>query len=160
MKWYSSRWGDEKKLNKNGKHIPVRFGPGDLEVCKLLSPGRLPWGYHNLPTSYFAPLLDRGPVALSKRLAELRSRPYRYIQLSEQPRNNYRDLIYKLAPAGLDELREAGLDLPPLKSKRVPHELMCSVIAASFEFGAGQHSIVIDRVPWPKDAKFRPDWQP
>jgi hypothetical protein len=154
----NSRWSIEGHKDQKGRLIPVLFGASDLEICKLLAPIRNPWGYQYLPTSYFHLLLNRGR-AMSKRLDDLTDKPNCYIKRPEQPRNNYRDIVYALDNRGADELRAAGFDLSRLHLRQLPHELMACLIAASFEYGAVKHNIPIIPKEWP-DVIFRPDWIP
>lgn len=148
-----SRWADP---------LPVKvFVESDLEICKLLTPAlhvREPWGYGHLPSSYFSPLLGRGKKGILRRVRDLRGSPS-YLELSEQPQNNYRDLIYRLSRAGQDEVIAAGGN--PLKIKRpshpVPHELLACIIAASFEMGSREISAPISLHP-KMNLPVIPDW--
>lgn len=143
-----SRWKDPK---------PVKyFGETDLEICRLLAPGaRAPWGYQYLPSNYFAPLLHRGKDGITNRLPQLRGAPH-YLELPEQPHDNYRQLIYKLGKGGAAELRTQGYEVS-LENRAMPHELMACLIAASFEIGAAQHNLPIEFRDYPH-VSMRPDW--
>jgi hypothetical protein len=141
-----SRWDTRKRGS-------TRFQESDFEICRLLSPAREPWGYQYATTGYIRVLLNRGGGILD-RLPELSS--HNYLQLPEQPRNNYRDLIYALGKEGVAELRAAGLAVPPLLLRKLPHELLCCIIAASFEYGAKAHGLPISRSDI--DCNIYPDW--
>jgi hypothetical protein len=138
---------------------PIKLFTGsDLEICKLLAPSafaREPWGYQCLPSKYFGPLLGRSQANTARRASELRGKP-RYTKLSEQPHNFYRELIFQIDQAGIEQLRDAGFDVK-LRSRPVPHELLASCIAASFEIGARQHDLPIVIHPTVKLAAH-PDW--
>lgn len=157
---YHSRWGKKgRRRKKDGRPIPLLFGPRDLEICRLLAPqieARSPWAYQYLPTSYFAPLQQRGLVALPARVSELASEPYCYLELADQPKNNYRDQIYQLGNAGRDQLKEAGYQFPKYHYRKVPHELMACISAASFEIGARESGLTI--TPDPLTLDIYPDW--
>lgn len=157
-----SRWSDEARRDKRGKPVPSVFGPADLEVCKLLAPtakARHPWGYQYLPTNYVPLLLRRGPAGAADRLRDLKRKPNSYLQLPEQPKNNSRALIYAIAPKGIDELREEGFEVPRFTHRRLPHELMACLAAASFEYASIKHSDVkIDPVFKGDIDPIIPDW--
>jgi hypothetical protein len=141
-----SRWDTRKRGI-------VRFEESDFEICRLLSSTREPWGYQYLPTSYFITLLNRG-LGIRARLPKLSS--HNYIQLPEQPRNNFRDLVYALNRAGVAELRAAGINVPTPALRRLPHELLCCITAASFEYGALKHGLSISLSD--VEGKIYPDW--
>jgi hypothetical protein len=146
-----SRWADPK--------FHVHFHEPDLNICKLLTPdtiAREPWGYTYLPTNYFAPLLGRGEGSVPNRLAQLRAKP-NYITLADQPRNNYRSLVYQLATAGADEVREALAVRIRLEPRALAHELGACLIASSIELGARKHDLPIQVIPTPPMER-RPDW--
>jgi len=148
-----SRWGTEP----NG--VKIIFTPADLQLCKLLAPtpARSPWSYQYLPTSYIGPLLERSQASAAQRVHALKRKPYYYFRLPEQPLNNYRDLIYQIGPAGLEELKKDGLVIPNAKHRRMPHELLASLIAASFEYGARIHALPIDAI-YNNRTDMTPDW--
>jgi hypothetical protein len=153
-----SRWSHKPRLDDAGELCPFIFNSNDLEICRLLTPqAREPWGYQYLPTRYIAGLSGRSYGAVRARLSKMHPEPYAYIKLPDQPRNNYRERIFAIAPNGLSEIREAGIDFPKFKLRRLPHELMACIIAASFEYGARKHklSITVDNHV---RADFYPDW--
>jgi hypothetical protein len=153
-----SRWSDAPRLDDEGKVVPVIFGARDLEICKLLTPyAREPWGYQYLPTSYIAALDGRSYNAVRARLSRIHKKPYAYIKLPDQPKNNYRDRIFSIAPNGLSEIKEAGIDVPKFKHRVLPHELMACITAASFEYGARKHKLDISFPRQPKE-DFYPDF--
>jgi hypothetical protein len=154
----NSRWSRTGRKDKNGKLKHATFDHPDLKICKLLSPVRMPWGYQYMPTSYFHLLLKRGK-SMKRRLNELVDEPGCYIKIPTQYQKNSRDLIYALADAGADELRQVGLFVPRIHLRELPHELMSCLIAASFEYGARIHNIPITPQEWP-DSSTRPDWIP
>lgn len=119
-----SRWDDSPKLDSNGNPIFIRAYPSDIELFKLLAPtanARTPWGYPVLPSNYFAPLLDRGEENILVRIADLSIKPHQYLIRPEQPRNNYRPLIYALGSRGADELRNEGLNVPWKHPRQLAH---------------------------------------
>src|SRR3984893_19203965 len=115
-----NRWKPAPLPNKGFVFVET-----DLELLKLLAPtaeARSPWAYQYLSTNYFAPLLHRSPAGVSDRLRELFD--YRSIRKPDQPRYNNQQHIYALDTKGADELREAGLTVPHLRERKLPHELM------------------------------------
>jgi hypothetical protein len=155
----NSRWIRKDIKDKDG----FRFERSDFDICRLVTPNyRTPWGYPYLPTNYFPPLLDRGD-AVTGRLRTLFD--LAYLGHADQPRNNFRDIIYQIDSKGLEEIRMAGFDMIPqhlqyIKHNRhLSHELMVCLIAASFEYGAKKHHLSIGLQAWPeKDPQ--PDWTP
>jgi hypothetical protein len=135
----------------------INFTPRDLEICKLLTPHalvRYPWSYAYLPTRYFAPLLKTGAFYTPNRLAQLRSAGY--VTLPDQPRNNFRDLIYQLGKAGASEVRELGYQFE-LVPRALAHELGSCLLAADFELGARKYALPLDIISIPDLTKL-PDW--
>jgi hypothetical protein len=119
-----------------------RFTASDLEICELLAPyafAREPWGYYCLPSSYFGLLLNRSIANTAMRVSELRGLPY-HTKLSEQTKNLYRDLIFQIDRAGIEQLREVGYEVK-LRSRPIPHELMACSIAASFELHPSRYRL-------------------
>lgn len=147
-----SRWVDPPTV--------THFSETDLEICKLLTPVfgiRDPWGYGYLPSSYFSGLLNRGVKGTPKRVSELRGKPH-YVELAEQPRNNYRQQIFRLSDAGEDEVAAAAGGLKIRRHPRaVSHELMACIIAASFEVGAREYGTSITLHP-KLNLPIIPDW--
>jgi hypothetical protein len=144
-----SRWVAPKR------HVNLTHG--DLEICKLLTPYapvRYPWSYTYLPTRYFAPLLETGPDYTPNRLAQLRAEGY--VTLPDQPRSNFRDLIYQLGKAGAAEVRELGyqFDITP---RALAHELGSCLVAANVELGARKYNLPLDIVSI-SSLPQRPDW--
>ena len=145
-----SRW-DNKKSD-----APFRWEESDLDICKLFAPNvpaHNPWGYTYLPSSFVPVLLDRGAYA-KKRLRPLCD--HRFLRKPEQPRNNYRNIIYALESKGADKLKEIDFQAQ-VRQRRLAHELQSCMIAASFEIGARKHNHSIKI----KDAitdEVRPDW--
>ena len=136
----------------------VKLVPSDLAILKLLVAGteaREPWGYTYLPTSYFADLLGRGREGIQKRITELRKLP-RYIALAEQPRDIYRDLIYKLGRGAVSELDEEGITAK-LTKRAVAHELLACMTAASFELASLTREKPI-HIAHPSHLSIHPDW--
>lgn len=135
----------------------INLTPRDLEICKLLTPYtqvRCPWSYAYLPTRYFAPLLETGALYTPNRLAQLRAAGY--VTLPDQPRNNFRDLIYQLGKAGASEVRELGHQFE-LVPRVLAHELGSCLLAADIELGARKYALPLDIVSIPGLTKL-PDW--
>ena len=97
---------------------------------------------------------------MPKRLRKLSDKPYRYIRKPDQPRNNFRDLIYALDIRGADEIREVGNAVGRPSNRALPHELMACIIAASFEYGAKDTDANIDFEFKLPELGLRPDWRP
>ncbi len=159
-----NRWGTDPRLGLDGKPFGFTFTEGDLEICKLLAfsaSAREPWSYEYLPTSWFAPLLGRGPHRVQARLRDLSSKPHCYIAKPEQPRSNHRDIIYALGARGADEVRESGIAVPRLARRKLAHSLMCNLVAASFELASREApSVIISAgVKIPEHTAI-PDWRP
>ena len=140
--------------------MPLFFTANDLDICKLFCPAqvlRAPWSYQYLPTSYVASLLQRDLRYTSDRLQELVCDPYNYVARPDQPQNNFRDIIYSLGTNGIDELKEAGAEIPRRSLRPLAHELMACTVGASFELGSiTQPGVKIDVVKEQHD--FYPDW--
>lgn len=137
-----SRWDTSARLDEKGKPIPVVFGADDLEICRLFAPVqgvRQPFSYQYLPTGYVPLLLGRGKEYMINRLQQLVCEPHCYLAQPDQPRNNFRDIIFSIGANGIDELREVGHDVPRKALRRLPHELFNCIGAASFEYGSTQH---------------------
>lgn len=153
----NSRWNNKPRRDKDGVIAPFQFVETDTEICKLLSPDyatRLPWSYRRLPSTYIPILLNRGTVSIRDRMRKLAVEGY--LEKPDQPRNNYRPLIYGLGKKGEKLLRVSGLSDEAVDSPRISHELMRCICAASFEYGARKHSIPLSL--FPTKSKFRPDW--
>lgn len=150
-----SRWSNKKKM-RDGKPEPFVFTEDDLEICKLLSPpSRDPRGYRFLPTSYIALLLDRSYEVIRRRTKKLRA--HSYLELPEQPHNNFRELIQSIGKAAYTQLEEAGAPQDPYKARKLAHELMACLIAASFEL-ATHNNTTIEVLQFTRDLPVRPDW--
>lgn len=155
-----SRWDTSKRLDEKGKLTPLIFTGNDLDICKLLCPTqtvRTPWSYQYLPTGAIAKLLDRDLQYISNRLQELVCEPWNYLAQADQPQTNFRDIIYSIGANGVDELKEAGADIPRRSLRPLAHELMASLVAASFEYGSTtQKGVSIEVVK--ESHSFYPDW--
>jgi hypothetical protein len=157
-----SRHDTSQRVDEKGQLEPLIFNDGDYEVCKLLSPFRFtrePWSYQYLPSTYIAKLLGRGDRAFIKRLQRLKDEPHCYLALPEQPHFNQRPMVYSVGKGGIEELRSGGIPIRDTRLRRVPHELMASIIAASFEYSAmtvpGVQITVADTTA---DGDPIPDW--
>lgn len=154
-----SRWDDSPKLDKRGKPVFIRARETDIDIFKLLAPtanARNPWGYHVLPSNYFAGLMGRGGANILDRISDLSRKPHQYLFRPEQPRNNYRPLVYSLAKRGADELRNDGINVPWKYPRQLAHTLMSCMIAASIEYGCSRHGLRIERAQNHTD--IMPDW--
>jgi hypothetical protein len=154
-----SRWDTSKRVDGNGAQIPVLFTANDLDMCKLLCPVqgvRTPWSYQYLPTGYLAPLLGREAQYISNRAQELVCEPYNYLAQPDQPQTNFRDIIYSIGANGVDELREHNAEIPRRSLRPLAHELMASIVAASFEYGSITQGVSIEVVK--ENHAFYPDW--
>jgi len=154
-----SRWSNERRTGDDGKPEAFVFHDRDLEICKLLVPNadvRRPWSYHYLTTNYIVALTLRGKYVKS-RLRKLTWAPG-YLEKPEQPRNNYRDIIYAIGKAGISELIEAGHIIPKHRARRLPYELMANLIAGSFEIGTHEHSIGITPYQIFALENIKPEW--
>jgi len=155
-----SRWTNKRRVRENGHPEAFVYNQNDLATCKLFAagaPARAPWGYHYLPTRYVPVLLQRSHKYVTQRLRKL-TWPPGYLKKPEQPRSNYRDIIYSLGKAGADQLREAGISLPHYRSRRLPHELMACMFAASFDIATFAHSITIVPNSMQPLTDVKPDW--
>jgi len=158
MQTARNRWSDAPRKDANGKIIPVRFVETDFPICALLDPSntsRDPWSYQYLPTSYIPLLLGRGTNGCADRCGELFCRPGSYLAQPDQPRNNYRDIIWNIGKGGIMELRDAGFTIRDTRLRRLPHELMVSLVMASIEYGAKKHNLPAAKATFAGD--FIPD---
>lgn len=148
-----SRWTKDDIRDKNGKPKRVTVTDNDIAILKLLAPtfDRAPWGYRFLRSNYIYKLLGREKYTILERLDLLSTKSNNYLGLPDQPRNNFRAIVYELGDAGSRELKAAGLDLPKRKDTsidRFRHELLRCDIAASFEIATQEHA-EIKILPWP-----------
>ena len=155
-----SRWDTTKRLNEEGKQIPLHFTGNDLDICKLLCPTqtiRTPWSYQYLPTGAIAKLLNRDLQYMSNRLQELVCDPWNYVSQPDQPQSNFRDIIYSIGTSGIDELKQLRADIPRRSLRPLGHELMACLVAASKEYGSmTQKGVSIETVK--ESHAFYPDW--
>jgi hypothetical protein len=151
----NSRWDNKARL-KNGKPAGFRFENSDFDVISLHSPSRLPWGYKNLSTRYYASLLKRPSIGL--RLRDLREVPHDFLCLPAQPKNNYRELIYGLSKLGKETLLEHKMEVPGKSDVRA-HQVFSDITAASYEIATHKHPITLARSTVKLDG-IRPDLDP
>lgn len=157
-----SRWNVGPRRRLDGCAEPILFGPSDLDICKLLTadaPIRRPWAYPFLPTSYFAPLLQRGSKSVPKRIRKLTD--WGYLSKPEQPRTNSREIVYSIAKAGLDALRDHGFAVIRRPHRQLAHDLLASIVAASFELASMTRAdTLIDPNSGVGQLDIVPDWPP
>lgn len=140
-----SRWKKPPILREDGSKFAPILTSNDGDIFRLLTNGsaqRRPWGYSSLRSNYASALLGRDHTTVRQRLDELASAGFLY--LPEQPRNNFRHLIYALDSSGADQL---GIKRPR-HSRWFKHELMQCDIAASFELATKENERV-KIFPWP-----------
>src|SRR6266705_2256496 len=139
----TSRWSPKQKV-RNGQKVGREFRASDLEVCRLLSYARTPWGYKNLPTNYFPILLKRGEQSVKRRLTRLCEPPSPYLFRPPQAKNNFRPVIHALDTAGIQELEKHGYETRFPRAKVTAHQLLVDLTKASFEIGGAQHNLIIE----------------
>lgn len=152
-----NRFDTSPRLLPDGTPEPFRHETSDLDIYELLAylaPVRRPWSYPVLPTTYIAGLLNRDLCSINKRLGKLRASPINTIYLPSQPENYYRELVHALDRNGADRLKEIGVTLPKYDHGPLPHELLMSMWAASFEYTGFSITPAIYRT------RARPDWIP
>jgi hypothetical protein len=153
----NSRWNNKPKRGPDGKPKPFQFVASDFPILQLLSPDyatREPWSYRRLPSSYITSLLDRGRWGGLDRLRDLAVEGY--VCKPEQPLNNFRPLIFGLGKKGERELHVTGASDAAIEDRRLAHELMRCICAASFEVGARKHNLPLSFEP--VKTHIRPDW--
>lgn len=155
-----SRWDTSIRHDEHGKPVPFIFNEGDLEICKLLAPNqgvRPTWSYQYLPNSYIPALLKRSRKNVSRRLQEGACEPHNYFAQPDQPRVNFRDIIFSIGKNGRDELRSEGFKISPRPLRPIAHELMACITGSSFEYGSmRKQGVKIEPVQEKHD--FYPDW--
>lgn len=134
----NSRWGDAPILDRDGRPRIAVVTERDINgILKPLARHRY------LPVDYLHAFAGGSLDYLTDRLALLSRRPNSYLARPTRQRDNaaanHRRLIYELADRGVWLLRERGILVerggPPANFR---HELMASLIMASFEFGCRQ----------------------
>jgi hypothetical protein len=140
-----SRWKKPPIVRDDGSKFAPIITQNDEAIFRLLTNGsaqRRPWGYPALRTNYISALLGRDHTTVRQRLDELAAS--RYLYLPDQPRNNFRHLIYALDKEGADHIAISR----PRHSRWFKHELEQCDIAASFELATKENGR-ISIIPWP-----------
>ena len=142
-----SRWKKPPILKEDGSQHRAQPTENDEAIFKLLSSAyehRRPWGYSALRTNYISALMQRDHSTTIQRLDVLAAKPNNYVYLPEQPKNNFRHLIYALDENGAKHIGTKK----PRHSRYFRHELMQCDIAASFELATKEHEH-IKLFSWP-----------
>jgi hypothetical protein len=138
---------------------PLQFKDNDLQILSLLASRaliRAPWSYQYLTGEYIEKLLGRS-AHVRRRLQKMCEKDKRFLEHVERPANIAAPLIYTLAARGEDKLTDAGFAIPAFHPRKLPHELMACIIAASFEVASQETNTPIS-VQQVHHAGVVPDW--